>query len=173
VRFTLKTLFAAISVSALICCIFFALPGWLSAIVLGTLWFLAPPLLIAGIVYGRGYGRAFSIGCVSAGGCLPFVYLYYVYALAMTLVDGDWFTEIDNDAILAIKIAFAVATVLIGLSGLSAMSVRWMSLRLNRKADKHRASPPKEYSLLHGRVSTIQMESTPVEPEPRSNAPPP
>ena len=87
-RFTLKTLFVAILVSALICCVLFALPARLTLIVLSSLFFLAPPILIAGIVYGRGYGRAFSIGCVSAGGCLPIVYLYYAYGLAMLLERG-------------------------------------------------------------------------------------
>jgi len=171
VRFTLKTLFVAIFVSALICCVFFALPARLTLIVLSSLFFLAPPILIAGIVYGRGYGRAFSVGCVSAGGCLPFVYLYYVYGLAMMFSDGDWLSEVDNDTMLTIKVYFAVATVLIGLSGLAAMSVRWLSLRLNRKDDKLSASDPKEYSLLHGRVATIQMESTPIDPEPRQSSP--
>ena len=108
-RFTLKTLFAAVSVSALVCCIFFALPGWLSLSILGMLWFLAPSMLIAGIVYGRGYGRAFSIGCVSAGGCLPLVYLY---GLAIVANGWDWLESADDNSMLAGKIAIAIFTVL-------------------------------------------------------------
>lgn len=167
-RFTLKTLFVAIFVSALICCVFFALPGWLSVAVLGFLWLLAPPVLVAGIVYGHGYGRAFFIGCVSAGGCLPMIYLY---GYAFLLNDWDWFEGTDNESVLTVKIAVAVFFALVGLSGLAAMSVRWLSLRLKRKADECPPSDSKEYSLLHGRVSTIQMESTPVDPEPQQSSP--
>ncbi len=168
-RFTLKTLFAAVSVSALVCCIFFALPGWLSLSILGMLWFLAPSMLIAGIVYGRGYGRAFSIGCVSAGGCLPLVYLY---GLAIVANGWDWLESADDNSMLAGKIAIAIFTVLMGLCGLAAMGVRWLSLRLNKNAHAQEPSSPKEYSLLHGRVATIQMGSTPVEPEPQGGASP-
>jgi hypothetical protein len=168
-RFTLKTLFATVSVSALICCIFFALPGWLSLSILGLLWFLAPPVLIAGIVYGRGYGRAFSIGCVSAGGCLPLVYFY---GIALVANGWDWINSADDNSVLSMKIAVALFSVLMGLCGSAAMVVRWLSLRLNRSASAPEPSSPKEYSLLHGRVATIQMESTSVEPEPQESASP-
>jgi len=167
-RFTLKTLFAVVSVAALICCVFFALPGWLSLTVLGLLAFLAPPVFIAGIVYGRGYGRAFCIGCVCAGGGLPLIYEYAgMCGLEIVLVD---FEATDNDRVLSMQIAFGVVSVLIGLSGLAAVGVRWLCLRQNRTASESQSLSPAEYSFLHGRVSTIQMESTPVEPEPRGNA---
>jgi len=168
VRFTLKTLFVAVSAAALICCVFFALPGWLAVAILAFLWFLAPPVLIAGIVYGRGYARAFFIGCVSAGGCLPMVYLYVFAAI---WAEWDWFDRADNETALTAKIAVAVFSFLVSLSGLAAMSVRWLFLRLYGKTGEHQASTPKEYSLLHGRVATIQMESTPIAPEPRHSSP--
>ena len=68
-RFSLKTLMAATSVTAVLCALFFALPGWLAVLILGSIGVFTPPALIAGIVYGRGFGRAFSIGCITAGGC--------------------------------------------------------------------------------------------------------
>lgn len=168
-RFTLKTLFVVVSVAAVLCCAFFALPGWLSLIVLGTLFSLVPPALIAGIVYGRGYGRAFSIGGISAGGCLPFIYLYYSFAFSMSYING--FDDLDDESVLGIRVVFAVILFLVCLGGLAAISVRWLSLRANRKAGKHRPASPGDYSLLHGRVSTIQMESTPIDPEPRQSSP--
>jgi hypothetical protein len=127
-------------------------------------------MLIAGIVYGRGYGRAFSIGCVSAGGCLPLIYIYGVMAILSS--GGDWSGSVGDDSTLMIKIAFAVFTVLVGLSGLAAMAVRWFSLPVKKKAIKQTPSSPPEYSVLHGRVTAIQMESTPVEPELEESASP-
>lgn len=168
-RFTLKTLFAAVFVSALICGIFFALPGWLSLCVLGLMWFLAPSVLIAGIVYGRGYGRAFSIGCVSAGGCLPLVYMYGV---AIVASGWDGVMSVDDNGVLIMKVAVALFSVFIGLCGLAGMAVRWLSLRMNGNGNAKEPSSPKDYSLLHGRVATVQMESTPVEPEPQGSASP-
>lgn len=168
-RFTLKTLFVVVSVAAVLCCAFFALPGWLSLIVLGTLFSLIPPAMIAGIVYGRGYGRAFSIGGMSAGGCLPFLYLYYSFAFLMNLIHG--FDDLDDESVLGIRIVFVVILVLVCLGGLAAMSVRWLSLRANRKASEHLSASPGDYSLLHGRVATIQMESTPIDSDPRQSSP--
>lgn len=168
-QFTLKTLFVALSVAAVLCCAFFALPGWLSLIVLGTLFSLIPPALIAGIVYGRGYGRAFSIGGISAGGCLPFIYLYYSFAFSMSFITG--FDDLDDESVLGIKFSFAAILVLVCLGGLAAVSVRWLSLRANRMASKHQPANRGDYALLHGRMSNIHMESTPIDPEPRQSPP--
>jgi len=47
-RFTLKTLFVAVFVVGLVCCVFFAMPDWLSFSILALLSFPIPPVLIAG-----------------------------------------------------------------------------------------------------------------------------
>jgi hypothetical protein len=168
VRFTLKTLLAAVSVAAVVCCVFFAMPFWLSLGILALFWFMAPAALIAGIVYGRGYGRAFSIGCVSAGGCVPIIYLYYAYAILLSGLDSIDLS--DGEGAAGIKLAFAAFFILVGLSGLTSMGVRWLSLRWQRKAEPPRPPARPEYSVLQGRVTTIQMESTPVAAEPSADA---
>jgi hypothetical protein len=165
VRFSLKTLLATVSVAAVVCCVFFALPYWLSFIILGLFWFLVPPALIAAIVYCRGYGRAFAIGCVSAGGCLPIVYLYLLVSLFSSI---DLPTD-DNGA-MVVKIALAAFSVVVGLSGLTGVGVRWLSLRSAKNAEAPRKPLPAEYSVLQGRVSTVPVESTSAAIEPQTDA---
>jgi hypothetical protein len=149
-RFTLKTLMAATLVAAILCCIFFTLPGWLAIVVLGFFWMLAPPALIAGIVYGRGYGRAFSIGCVSAGGCMPVLWLYSLAIVA----DGSGLSlSMDDESAAGMKIAFGLLFMLAGLSGLTSMIVRWASLRMQSRKELPSESPA--YSVLQSRVTTV------------------
>ena len=153
-RFTLKTMMAAMLVAAVLCCVFFSLPGWLAIAVLGFFWLLAPPALIAGIVYGRGYGRAFSIGCVSAGGCMPFLWMYSV--IIVGIGGADLGVSLNDESAAGIKIAFGLLFVLAGLSGLTSMGVRWMSLRMAARKESPSSTP--EYSVLQSRVTTIPSE---------------
>lgn len=159
-RFSLKTLLATVCVTSVVCGIFFALPYWASLCILVLFWFLVPPTLIAGIVYGRGYGRAFCIGCISTGGCVPLLYMYMVAIMFSGL---DVLDELDAESAAGIKIAFAAATILVGISGFASVCVRWLSLRCSSE-DTPRSSKPasKEYSVLQGRVTTMKMTSTPV-----------
>ncbi len=149
-RFTLKALMAAVVVSALLCCVFFTLPAWLGLTLLAIFWLMAPAALIAGIVYGRGYGRAFSIGCVSTGGCIPFLWLYLAMT-AIALLDSGEIT-LDEESAVPMKIGFGALFVLAGISGLVSMAVRWLSLRANQEPAVPQAPP---YSVLYRRVTTV------------------
>lgn len=153
-RFTLKTMMVAVLVAALLCCIFFTLPGPLAIAVLGFFWLFAPPALIAGIVYGRGYGRAFSIGCVSAGGCMPLFWMYLWIIVAFG--GGDLAVSLDEESAAGIKIGLGILFMFAGLSGLASMTVRWLSLKM--AVHEFSSQPDAEYSVLHRRVATVQTE---------------
>jgi hypothetical protein len=77
----------------------------------------------------------------------------------------DWSGSIDEESASAIKLAFAIFSVLMGLSGLAVMTVRWLSLRTGKQAASQETGSPPEYSVLQARVTAMQMESTPLEPE--------
>ena len=159
-QFTLKTLMAAVLVTALLCGVFFALPGWLSVLVLLFFWAMAPPALITGIVYGRGYGRAFSIGCVSTGGCVPLIWIYGSMIAVSLLGEGS--IDLDDETTATAKIAFGVLFVLVGLSGLIGMAVRWLSLRMAPQEQSVATAP---YSVLQSRVTVVdedQPEKSPT-----------
>lgn len=152
-RFSLKTMMAAISVTAILCCVLFAFPGWLSVTVLGLFWSFTPPALIAGIVYGRGYGRAFSIGCLAAAGSLPMIYLYIVAILVGLSGLDDVSISLDDDMTLAIRIYSGILFIFVGFSGLTSMAVRWASLKM---AEKEASKSLPQYSILHRRIATVE-----------------
>ena len=97
---------------------------------------------------------------------MPLLYIYYVAALLSGI---GWLDEIDDESATGIKIAFAVLTVLVGLSGFASVFVRWLALRCGGDASQSSSPDSKEYSVLQGRVTTIQMESTPVASEPSAD----
>jgi len=172
-RFSLKTMLTAISVAAVFCCIFFTLPALVAIVLLGLIWMLAPPALIAGIVYGRAYGRAFSIGCVATGGVLPILWLYSTMMFAGVFTDLSSLV-IDKDTAIYIKLCFGATFVLMGMSGLTGMIVRWLSLRM--AAQQPVPAPalthaPADYAVLHRRVTTLPANRSSAEhhgPEPTS-----
>ena len=116
-------------------------------------WSFTPPALIAGIVYGCGYGRAFSIGCIAAGASLPMIYIYVIaIVVGLTGLD-DISISLDDDTTLAIRIYSGILFVFIGMSGLTSMAVRWMSLKM--AAIPASKSLP-EYSILQRRIATVE-----------------
>lgn len=155
-RFTLKTLLTTILVAAILCCVFFTLPALAAIAILGMLWLLAPPAIIAGIVYGRGYGRAFCIGCVSTGGIIPVAWMYASMMLFSVISELNSLA-VDAETAMYLKLGFAATMVLMGLSGLIAMAVRYASIRLAGQAELRagQTAVPPEYSVLHRRVTTL------------------
>jgi len=164
-RFSLKTLLTTISVAAVLCCIFFTLPAIAAFAVLGLVWLLAPPALIAGIVYGRGYGRAFSIGCVSTGGFMPIIWLYSSMMFAGVFTDLSSL-DFDGETAIRIKLGAGATFALIGFSGLTSMVVRWFSLRMQVQEPKSTTpattGSPADYSVLHRRITTLPVNLSEV-----------
>lgn len=121
-RFRLKTLFLITSLVAVVCGVLFALPEWLSCLVLVAFVMVSPAALVAGIIYGRGARRAFAIGFLACGGWALFGMPYY---LVVTFSDGiDGIMEIDSPTALMIKIAFVAYYGFLSLSGLVSIGIR-------------------------------------------------
>jgi hypothetical protein len=156
VRFTLRAVFLAVFVVAALCCLFFALPSFWSVGILFVVWLLAPAAMIAGIVYARGYVRAFCIGCVAAGGAVP---MLYFYMLATVLASVEIISVYDEYA--DVKYVYAVLTAAVAVSGLVSMGVCWLSLRRNRRKGSVEPTQPSPYMALHGRFQTFQIDTLP------------
>jgi hypothetical protein len=122
VRFRLKTLFLITFLVAAACGVLFALPDWLSCVVLIAFVMVSPAVLVAGIVYGRGARRAFAIGFLAAGGWALFGMPYYLVMLFSQGLDG--ISEIDAETAIMVKIAFVAYYGFLSLSGLVSVGVR-------------------------------------------------
>lgn len=65
VQFSLRGMFVAIAVAALIAAEAVAFPGWLAFLAGILVTSFLPPVLIAGAFYARGFARAFCIGALA------------------------------------------------------------------------------------------------------------
>lgn len=129
-QFSIRALLAVILAVAHLCCVFFTLPDWLSPIVLAVLTFaVVPAALVSGVVYGRGSGRAFSIGAITPLAC--FVVSLFGYAMLGVLsVGGDLFSSADGSEVtVPIKIAFGIVSGGVAAAGFASAAVRWLCLR--------------------------------------------
>lgn len=120
-KFTLAAAIAGVSG----CTLFFWLPGWYAIAGLTLVAMLAPAAIVSGIVFARGSGQAFCIGCAATGGALPMAYVYF--SLSMLNL-SDAVGQIDEQTTQAFKIAFAVLLVITLGSGLVAMGVRKLAV---------------------------------------------
>jgi hypothetical protein len=124
-RFSLRALMMLTLLAAVVCGAFFALPGIWSVMVLGAVVTVLPGALISGVCFGRGYARAFSIGCLAVAWAPA---LYHLYIVVMLAAEGSDFVDIaeNMEEARALKIAYAVVFSLISLSGLLSVGVRWL-----------------------------------------------
>lgn len=125
-------MFAAVAVVALIAAEAVAFPGWVAFVVgiFGTSFF--PPTLVAGIVYSRGYKRAFCIGALAwlmsarwiAGISIGAEKGYLsTYDLLWNANDSDW------DALgHQFRLNYCIAWALSLAGGFVAIAVRWLTL---------------------------------------------
>jgi hypothetical protein len=143
--FRLKTLFIAVTVAAILLAIFFALPLEISVLVCGMISVIAPAGFVSWIVYGRGYGRAFAIGCTAASAIMLFsmglealLLIQSIQTLAVAAgTVGDWSPfgaisrdDADNAGVFAILFTpFPLGYSLVLLSGGLSVLVRWLTLR--------------------------------------------
>lgn len=146
-RFRLKTLFIVVTVAALFSAIFFALPTTIGTFVCAIISVVAPPGFVSWIVYGRGYGRAFAIGCTAASAILLFSMglgmflfvpwmstagVYGVEGMFMPLYSVDPPVDTSDSPTFMFATLFTPYPLGFGLvllsGGLSAL-VRWLALR--------------------------------------------
>jgi hypothetical protein len=112
--------------------VLFAPPEWVGALALSGVFLLLLPLNIAGLIYHRGYWQAFFIGTS------PWVALIAWHAL--WLFEGrNPFWPRGAGSAMEMKLTLFFALCFIGLSGFSAMGVRWWAIRAQSQAVK---SPP-------------------------------
>jgi hypothetical protein len=124
-QFRLKSLFALVFFVAVACGVLVALPDWLSCIVLGVVALVSPAAIVAGIVYGRGWRRAFAVGCLASGGWALWAAPYFMLQVIGEGLDGV--LSIDFETALTFKIAFVAYYAALALAGLVAVGVRRLS----------------------------------------------
>jgi hypothetical protein len=120
-QFGIRSMLAVTLVAAGLFGVVFALPATTGTTVLTYANRLLVPLLIAGVVYGRGYSRAFAIGGLTWFG-LPLVSqddLTQMYNTAFTM----GMTSVEPD-----RVPHLVRMLMAGVSGLLAVGVRFVSL---------------------------------------------
>ena len=144
--FTLKTLFIAVTVAAILLAIFFALPLTISMFVCGAISVVAPPGFVSWIVYGRGYGRAFAIGCTAASAVMLFsmglsTVLFIPWMSGADAIEGMFVPVYSLDppvdpaqgptvvSFAAMFTPYPLGFSLVLLSGGLSVLVRWLTLR--------------------------------------------
>jgi hypothetical protein len=118
-------LFALIFFVAVACGVLVALPDWLSCIVLGCVVLVSPAAIVTGIVYGRGWRRAFAVGCLASGG-------WALWAAPYLMLQGigeglDGIMKIDSETVMTLKIIFVAYYGALALSGLVGVGIRRLS----------------------------------------------
>lgn len=123
-QFSLRAFLIFVGLFSVYCGLTFALPVALSLLGLTLLTFLCPPVIVGGIMYGRGAMRAFWIGC-AASGFIPLIVALYL-GISMTIAA---FTELgdldDGGRWYCAGLAFCHLSV--AVYGLIVVAIRWFS----------------------------------------------
>lgn len=144
-RYSIKSLLLVTFFVSLACCVLFALPELVRTIILCMVMFLAPAAMIAWIVYGDGYGRAFAIGCTTSMGLLFSAFMVPEIAGHGVLESFTYGMGGEGEAF---KIVFVVVCTLIMLSGGTSMVVRRILIR-NVPAIPTTMSPQDDVPVQH------------------------
>ena len=118
-QYNLRTLLLVMVGVCVFTWLFFVLPGEIGAIVLWSGLFLAPSAVVAGLLYFRGYGQAFAIGCIP-----PLLMLGW---FAMMEGDDIWRRgpgRYDFEA----KFAIVMLMLVVMAGGGVAAGVRWLAV---------------------------------------------
>ena len=119
-QFSLLNLLIATGVVALLCAIFFTLPGWMAVFSLLVISCLTFSGILAALVYGQKSIRAFALGTLPA---LAFV--IWVMLNSRPFLRRAYPNDADE-----IKLAFALIACLVVASGGVSCGVRWLCVRL-------------------------------------------
>lgn len=172
-QFSLKTVLGVIAVAAVACAILFVLPNRLSYCALFFVTLVLPGGTLGLIVYGRGYARAFGIGCAASpiawalGALVPLYLVGFMQDFEALAILGA-----DDAKAPYIKGCFVVFHLLNGSCGLLAVGVRWWTLRADSPPKKPAALragvlTDKPYVVLHDRVRVpISDEASAIESAP-------
>lgn len=135
-QFSIRSLLVATAVVAVIVWVLFVPPHVVGALVMSLLCLLLPPAILAGLIYQRGYWRAFFVGAA------PWT-VVLCWWISYLLVDAgnEWIDLflMDADDALEVKLVAGPPLAIVLASGLAAVAVRWWS---NRRAPHSTATPP-------------------------------
>lgn len=129
-RFSLKQLVGWTTAAAACCAVLFGIPSAIGAtlLALGLVWL--PIVLISGLVYARGWRRAFFLGATIGGTPVLLPLILYMFMAAGMLADFDA-AEFSLEALegaeaVAIKFALAGLHGYIAACGVVALVTRWL-----------------------------------------------
>jgi hypothetical protein len=147
-QFSLRSLMGLVLASAALCGVFFAAPALVALPILAAAAFLLPAVVVTTLVYSRGAGKAFALGCLSVGA--PFaLYLNYVGVMLVAAGEFDWGEITDGEAQWAYKLFFAAYFAALCLPGLTSLAVRRMILGPQRAPSR---AAPFEGCVAPGRI---------------------
>ena len=133
-QFSIRAILALTLVCGGICGLMFGIPDQFVAYGLLAPWAVLPGALIALLVYGRGYVRAFAIGAmpiaIPASMCALF---------ALFLEIGS----LDADSANTLRIIFVIGAAIVFLAGSTSVAIRWVLLpRTTVRLAKVQAAEP-------------------------------
>lgn len=133
-QFRLRTLFIATAVTAALVWIFYVPPQWLGLLAIYLIYALLPAVIVAGIVFHRGYWQAFFVGM--APWALLVIFWHTVQAFPFVALswpfNGDlWSTDPEQ---LFVDKAVLAASIMLGIaSGLVGVGIRWWAITTRRQ----------------------------------------
>lgn len=151
-RFSLWNLFVFISAAAVYLAVAFTAPVMVSVFAQVLLSLLLVPVAVTGIVYDRGYGRTFWIGCVGFAAVPYLMALSSSFTFGMLLTLEDLADATDEDS-RSFVVVFAVFHTLTLVSGILAVLTRWLIERRRRAASPNAAVPLPPSSVPHRRLA--------------------
>lgn len=157
-QYSLKSLFVATAVVAVLFALACTLPDVLSIPVLAYITLILPGVTIALIVYARGYVQAFAIGCAVSPVGPAILAFPFIAASALPMIGGD---DAVPETALYVKIGILGYHFLNISCGLVAVIARWCVLR-----SKHNNSVTSKVveELVVERIVPLDSDLSAVEP---------
>ena len=129
-QFSIRAILIVTAIIAVLCCILFTLPIWLSAIFLIVASLLAMPAALCALIYGRGRVQAFATGTMPP---LLIICMWFTGAAGFPLFN------IGPGDSLEFKILFSIVMFVVVASGFVGQAVRWWCVKgkgLNKRSNK-------------------------------------
>jgi hypothetical protein len=163
-QFGLRTLFAASTLVAVFCAIFFALPLIVEIPILALIVLVTPSIWICGACFARGPWRAFFLGGIIAAWLPHACLMFYGAMTSGALLDGDSIAELmqmSGEYDLTTRLVVAACFLFPGFvacigGGCSALVYRWFGPESATKPAAQTSRLHEPYVLLESRVTPLQ-----------------
>ena len=126
-QYNLKTLMIVALAVCLMTWVLFVLPGTIGVLVIGFFIMTIPGMVVTGIIYLQGYGKAFCIGCAPIQIMLPVLFMIVMDEL-------NWGRQM-RDAF-EMKIALLLCILLVVACGLGGVLMRYLAERVQQASPK-------------------------------------